>query len=56
MELRFQAPPLLEWGRVYVEEVHGRGGGGEEGQETAGVRALSFVLSFETPTHGVNAG
>ncbi|KAG7239292.1 hypothetical protein INR49_029257 [Caranx melampygus] len=55
-----------EWGRA-VEEVReeeeegggaggGGGGGGGSRQEPAGIRELSFVLLFGTPTHGVNTG
>lgn len=33
-----------------------RGGAGGGEQEPAGIRDLSFVLLFGTPTHGVNGG
>lgn len=60
VDLGFQAPPLLEWGRVYVEEVR------EEEEETVVVVVVGgsrspqeseiFLLSSRTPTHGVNTG
>lgn len=57
VDLMFQAPPLLEWGRVYVEEVREEEEtvvGGE--QEPAGIRDLSFVLSDPDTwgQHGLN--
>lgn len=47
VELRFQARGLL-----FLNGAELREGGGE--QEPVGLRDLSFVLLFGTPTHGVN--